>query len=67
MTDNRTLADLLEKKRTGEPIVMVTASSIYEASERDYRLVAASDGIAGIYDRGERELAEIGVTRGGFT
>ena len=41
---------------------MVTASSIYEASERDYRLVAASDGTAGIYDRVERELAEIGVT-----
>ena len=37
-------------------------TSIYEASERDFRLVAASDGISGIYERGERELAAIGAT-----
>jgi nicotinamidase-related amidase len=37
-------------------------TSIYEASERDFRVVAASDGISGIYERGERELAGIGTT-----
>lgn len=37
-------------------------TSIYEASERDFRVVAARDGISGIYERGERELAGIGVT-----
>ena len=37
-------------------------TSIYEASERDFRVVAARDAISGIYPRGERELADIGVT-----
>jgi nicotinamidase-related amidase len=36
-------------------------ASIYEASERDFRLVLARDAISGLYERGERELAEIGV------
>jgi nicotinamidase-related amidase len=36
-------------------------TSIYEASERDYRVVLAEDATSGIYDRGERELAGIGV------
>lgn len=36
-------------------------TSIYEASERDFRLVLARDAISGIYERGERELANIGV------
>ena len=34
-------------------------TSIYEASERDFRVVAVSDAISGIYERGERELANI--------
>ena len=37
-------------------------TSIYEASERDFRVVLARDAISGLYDRGERELANIGVT-----
>ncbi len=36
-------------------------TSIYEASERDYRVVLARDAISGIYERGERELSAIGV------
>jgi nicotinamidase-related amidase len=36
-------------------------TSIYEASERDLRIVLARDAISGIYERGERELAAIGV------
>jgi nicotinamidase-related amidase len=36
-------------------------ASIYEASERDFRLVLARDAISGLYERGERELAGIGV------
>jgi nicotinamidase-related amidase len=37
-------------------------TSIYEASERDFRVVLARDAISGLYERGERELANIGVT-----
>jgi nicotinamidase-related amidase len=36
-------------------------TSIYEASERDFRVVLATDAISGLYERGERELAGIGV------
>jgi nicotinamidase-related amidase len=36
-------------------------TSIYEASERDFRVVAARDAISGLYERGERELSNIGV------
>ena len=36
-------------------------TSIYEASERDFRLVLARDAISGLYERGERELENIGV------
>jgi nicotinamidase-related amidase len=36
-------------------------TSIYEASERDFRIVLARDAISGLYQRGERELAAIGV------
>jgi nicotinamidase-related amidase len=37
-------------------------TSIYEASERDFRIALASDAISGLYERGMRELANIGVT-----
>jgi nicotinamidase-related amidase len=37
-------------------------TSIYEASERDFRVVLASDAVSGLYERGERELAGIGVS-----
>jgi nicotinamidase-related amidase len=37
-------------------------TSIYEASERDFRIVAIDDAISGLYDRGRSELENIGVT-----
>jgi nicotinamidase-related amidase len=36
-------------------------TSIYEASERDFRMVVARDAVSGLYERGERELVGIGV------
>lgn len=36
-------------------------TSIYEASERDYRIVLAADAISGLYERGAAELHGIGV------
>ena len=36
-------------------------TSIYEASERDYRAVLAIDATSGLYDRGQEEMANIGV------
>lgn len=36
-------------------------TSIYEASERDFRVVAARDAISGLYRQGEKELIAIGV------
>lgn len=36
-------------------------TSIYEASERDFRIVVVGDAISGIYERGVRELENIGV------
>ena len=36
-------------------------TSIYEASERDFRVVLPTDAISGLYERGEQELAAIGV------
>jgi len=36
-------------------------TTIYEASERDFRIVAVTDAISGAYDRGIEELRNIGV------
>ncbi len=36
-------------------------ASIYEASERDFRIVVARDALSGLYDRGITELQNIGV------
>ena len=36
-------------------------TTIYEASERDFRIVAIVDAISGAYDRGVQELRNIGV------
>lgn len=36
-------------------------TSMYEASERDFRVALASDAISGLYDRGREELQNIGV------
>ncbi len=37
-------------------------ATIYEASERDYRLVVVTDAISGIYPQAMEELGNIGVT-----
>lgn len=37
-------------------------ATVYDASNRDYRVVIVADGISGLYDRGIDELAGIGVT-----
>jgi nicotinamidase-related amidase len=37
-------------------------TSIYEASERDFRIILVRDGTSGLYARGERELLGIGVS-----
>jgi nicotinamidase-related amidase len=36
-------------------------TSIYEASERDFRLVLVTDALSQLYARGEQEMADIGV------
>ncbi len=36
-------------------------TSIYEASERDFRLVLVDDAISGLYDQGKQEMHNIGV------
>ena len=36
-------------------------TSIYEASERDYRTVLVEDAVSGLYERGREELVKIGV------
>jgi nicotinamidase-related amidase len=36
-------------------------TSVYEASERDFRVVLVPDAVSGMYERGERELRGIGV------
>jgi len=36
-------------------------TSIYEASERDFRTVIVEDAISGLYERGRQELINIGV------
>ena len=36
-------------------------ASIYEASERDFRIVVIEDALSGFYDRGRTELENIGV------
>jgi nicotinamidase-related amidase len=36
-------------------------TTIYEASERDFRVVLVSDSVSGLYERGTQELESIGV------
>jgi len=36
-------------------------TSIYEASERDFRIVLVEDAVSGLYERGKDELCAIGV------
>lgn len=37
-------------------------TSIYEASERDYKVVMAADAISGVYEKGLAEMSNIGVS-----
>jgi nicotinamidase-related amidase len=37
-------------------------TTIYEASERDFRIIVVTDAVSGIYERGLQELKNIGVT-----
>ena len=37
-------------------------TSIYEASERDFRVVLVEDAMSGTYERGKEELGRIGIT-----
>ena len=37
-------------------------TSVYEASERDLRVVLVEDAISGLYEQGRREMENIGVT-----
>jgi nicotinamidase-related amidase len=36
-------------------------TTLYEASERDFRLVLITDALSGLYERGAREMEAIGV------
>ncbi len=36
-------------------------TSVYEASERDYRIILVTDAISGLYEKGESEMRNIGV------
>jgi nicotinamidase-related amidase len=36
-------------------------ATLYEASERDFRIILAWDAISGLYERGRKELENIGV------
>lgn len=36
-------------------------ATLYEASERDFRIVLVKDAISGLYDRGEEEMRKIGI------
>jgi nicotinamidase-related amidase len=61
----------LEKMLSGQNIstLVVTGcnfpncprTTVYEASERDYRTALASDAVSGLYPQGEQELKNIGV------
>lgn len=36
-------------------------TSMYEASERDFRIILVTDAISGLYEKGEQEMRNIGV------
>ena len=36
-------------------------ASVYEASERDFRIVLVCNAVSGLYERGEEEMQAIGV------
>ncbi|MEG6549745.1 isochorismatase family cysteine hydrolase [Desulfocurvibacter africanus] len=47
---------------TGAFFQRCVLATIFEASERDFRIVAVRDGIVGMYEQGAAELEDIGVT-----
>ncbi len=61
------LADHLKEKNInttvfcGSNFPNCPRTSIYQAVERDFRVVAVEDAISGIYDKGKKELENIGV------
>ena len=63
-----TLDDYLTENRVDTVVVAgcnypnCPRSSVYEASERDYRVVLVNDAVSGLYDRGRAEMTNIGVT-----
>jgi nicotinamidase-related amidase len=36
-------------------------TSIYEASERDFRIILVEDAVSGLYSKGKKEMLNIGV------
>jgi nicotinamidase-related amidase len=44
-----------------ERLLNCPRTSIYEASERDFRVVVVEDAVSGLYDRGRDELRAIGA------
>lgn len=63
---NTSLENILRNKKvntlifTGCNFPNCPRTSIYEASERDFRIVVIHDAISGIYDKGIEELRNIG-------
>jgi len=61
------LTDFLETRSVDTVVVCgcnfpnCPRTTIYEASERDYRVVFVPDATSGVYERGVRELENIGV------
>jgi nicotinamidase-related amidase len=61
------LTDLLDSRSVDTIVVCgcnfpnCPRTTIYEASERDYRIVFAPDATSGVYEQGVRELENIGV------
>ncbi|EMG37243.1 nicotinamidase-like amidase [Desulfocurvibacter africanus PCS] len=47
---------------TGAFFQRCVQATIFEASERDFRIVAVRDGIVGMHEQGAAELEDIGVT-----
>jgi nicotinamidase-related amidase len=61
------LADFLESRSVDTVVVCgcnfpnCPRTTVYEASERDFRVVFVPDATSGVYERGVRELENIGV------
>ena len=49
------------KKPENEIASVCFYCTIYEASERDFRIITIKDAISGLYEQGEKEMRNIGV------